>query len=212
MLKRIFTLSSLVLLSYASFAAQEVPSVESMQTSLSKAIPEIKVESVKPTPVAGFYEVTSGPAIFYVSQDGQHFFYGDLFEIKGDQIANLTELTRQEFVKEALAKIDPKTLITFPATTDKVIGVVTIGTDVDCGYCRKLHEEVPALNAAGITVRYVAFPGHRLARLLMKNQRPSGAQKILSKQLMMYLRANLHRHYPKNVNIPWLSITRLFKV
>ncbi len=74
MLKRIFTLSSLVLLSYTASAA-DTPSVETMQKNLSKAIPEIKVEAVKPTPVQGFYEVTSGPAIFYVSENGQYIFY-----------------------------------------------------------------------------------------------------------------------------------------
>jgi thiol:disulfide interchange protein DsbC len=155
MLKRIFTLSSLILISYATYA--DTPTVDSMQKMLSKAVPEIKVENVKPTPVKGFYEVTSGPSIFYVSEDGKFLFYGELFEIKNDTITSITEQTRQAAVKAELAKIDPKTFIVFPAS-DKEKAVITIGTDIDCGYCRKLHEEIPALNAAGITVRYIAFP------------------------------------------------------
>ncbi|MEW8601770.1 MAG: DsbC family protein [Candidatus Thiodiazotropha sp.] len=35
---------------------------------------------------------------------------------------------------------------------------ITVFTDIDCGYCRELHAEVPALNASGVDVRYVAFP------------------------------------------------------
>ncbi len=155
MLKRIFTLSSLVLISYATYA--DTPSVDSMQQMLIKAVPQINVDSVKPTPVKGFYEVTSGPSVFYVSEDGQYLFYGELFEIKNDTITSITEKSKQVYVKAELAKIDPKTFITFPAT-DKEKAVITIGTDIDCGYCRKLHEEIPALNAAGITVQYVAFP------------------------------------------------------
>jgi len=31
-------------------------------------------------------------------------------------------------------------------------------TDIDCGYCRKLHGEIDQFNAKGITVRYLAFP------------------------------------------------------
>ncbi len=85
------------------------------------------------------------------------FFIGELLALDNDKVVNLTEKTRQAFVKTALEKIDPKTFITFPAT-DKEKAVVYIGTDIDCGYCRKLHEEIPALNAAGITVRYIAFP------------------------------------------------------
>jgi thiol:disulfide interchange protein DsbC len=159
MLKQMFTWSSLLLLSYAAIAKETtLPSTQSMQQSLSKAIPEIQVESVKAAPINNFYEVTSGPNVFYVSNDLRYILYGELLELHGDQITNLTEVTRQEFVKKALAKIDPKTFIVFPATTDKKIATITIGTDIDCGYCTKLHQEIPALNAAGITVRYLAFP------------------------------------------------------
>lgn len=35
---------------------------------------------------------------------------------------------------------------------------ITVFTDTDCGYCQKLHSEVPQLNRLGVEVRYVAFP------------------------------------------------------
>ena len=35
---------------------------------------------------------------------------------------------------------------------------VTVFTDIDCPYCRRLHKEVPAMNELGIKVRYLAFP------------------------------------------------------
>ena len=31
-------------------------------------------------------------------------------------------------------------------------------TDIDCGYCQKLHQEIPRINELGITVRYLAYP------------------------------------------------------
>ncbi|MBL1917286.1 bifunctional protein-disulfide isomerase/oxidoreductase DsbC, partial [Klebsiella pneumoniae] len=31
-------------------------------------------------------------------------------------------------------------------------------TDITCGYCHKLHEQMSDYNALGITVRYLAFP------------------------------------------------------
>ncbi|MGL5148470.1 MAG: bifunctional protein-disulfide isomerase/oxidoreductase DsbC, partial [Plesiomonas shigelloides] len=36
--------------------------------------------------------------------------------------------------------------------------VVTVFTDITCGYCRKLHQEMADYNKLGITVRYLAFP------------------------------------------------------
>jgi thiol:disulfide interchange protein DsbC len=35
---------------------------------------------------------------------------------------------------------------------------VTIFTDVDCGYCRKLHNQIEEYNNLGITINYAAFP------------------------------------------------------
>ncbi len=35
---------------------------------------------------------------------------------------------------------------------------VTVFTDIDCGYCRKLHGEIAKYNDNGIRVRYLFFP------------------------------------------------------
>ena len=35
---------------------------------------------------------------------------------------------------------------------------MTIFTDVDCGYCRKLHNQIDEYNKLGITINYAAFP------------------------------------------------------
>ena len=56
-----------------------------------------------------------------------------------------------------------------------------IFTDVDCGYCRKLHKEVPALNKAGIEVRYLAFPRGGLQSSTSKKWRKHGVQWIAPK-------------------------------
>ena len=38
------------------------------------------------------------------------------------------------------------------------VASVLVFTDTDCGYCRKLHQEMADYNALGIEVRYVAYP------------------------------------------------------
>ena len=35
---------------------------------------------------------------------------------------------------------------------------MTVFTDVDCGYCRKLHNQIEEYNKLGITINYAAFP------------------------------------------------------
>ena len=35
---------------------------------------------------------------------------------------------------------------------------ISVFTDIDCGYCRKLHNEMHKYNELGIKVRYLAYP------------------------------------------------------
>jgi thiol:disulfide interchange protein DsbC len=35
---------------------------------------------------------------------------------------------------------------------------ITVFTDVDCPYCRKLHSEIAEYNALGVRVRYLPYP------------------------------------------------------
>ena len=57
--------------------------------------------------------------------------------------------------KEGLARFNDD-VIEFKAKDEKY--AITIFTDITCGYCRKLHNQIEEYNAMGITVRYLAFP------------------------------------------------------
>ena len=49
-----------------------------------------------------------------------------------------------------------KDMLVYKAKNEK--HVITVFTDVDCGYCRKLHNQMSEYNDLGITVRYLAYP------------------------------------------------------
>ena len=55
-----------------------------------------------------------------------------------------------------MKKIGPGEAIVFGPEKPKY--TITVFTDVDCPYCRKLHGEVEELGRKGVEVRYVAFP------------------------------------------------------
>lgn len=116
--------------------------------------PGQKAESVKPVKAPAFYEIVVGAEIVYVSEDGRYLFQGDLFDV--DARANLTEDARSVGRKKLISGVDVATMITYPAKPEKY--VVTIFTDIDCPYCRKLHMEMAEYNKRGITIRYLAFP------------------------------------------------------
>jgi thiol:disulfide interchange protein DsbC len=112
-------------------------------------------DSITATPINGIYEAKFGTELIYVSQDGRYFFSGDL--IDGSTRTNLSEQSRTVERKDMLAKVEEKDAVIFKAKGEQK-HLLTVFTDVDCGYCVKLHKEVPQLNEAGVSVRYLAYP------------------------------------------------------
>ena len=125
-----------------------------IKAAIAKKFPDITVDAVRASPMKGIYEVVMGGDTAYVSADGKFLIAGDMYEI--DSRTNLTEAGRQKTRVEALAKLDERDMIVFKPETVK--HTITVFTDVDCGYCRKLHSEVKQLNDLGVQVRYLAYP------------------------------------------------------
>lgn len=116
-----------------------------------------KVTSVAPSPVAGILEVQlNGTEYLYVSEDARYVFNGSLFEIRDSGPVNLSEQRVADVRAAGLKDIDNSELITFAAEDEKV--ALYVFTDVTCGYCRRLHQQMGQYNALGITIHYLAFP------------------------------------------------------
>jgi thiol:disulfide interchange protein DsbC len=122
--------------------------------NMAKLVPGLTAKAVSPTPVPGIYEVAVDGRILYLSGDGRYLFRGDLVDVL--ERTNLTEAKRKQTRKTELAKLDPAEMIIFKAADLK--HQVTIFTDVDCGYCAKLHRQMAEYNDLGIEIRYLAFP------------------------------------------------------
>lgn len=116
-----------------------------------------KVTAVAPSPVDGIYEVElNGVEQLYVSEDARYVFAGDLFEIRESGPVNLRE-ERVAGVRAAGFKdVDEADMITFAAEQERA--ELYVFTDVTCGYCRRLHQQMGKYNALGITIHYLAFP------------------------------------------------------
>ena len=143
------------------FATDVSGSVEDViRSSIEAARPQLVVQSVEPSPVPGLYntKVENGPTLF-VSEDGQYLLATDMYRVEPGQLVNLQEIERQQMRSELAAELDKNQddLIVY-SPEGEVKGVVNVFTDVDCGYCQKLHQEVAELNELGIELRYLAYP------------------------------------------------------
>ena len=124
------------------------------QKSLSRLSSDFEISDVKETPIKGIYQVTIGPDVIYMSRDGNYVLKGEILDIGNRR--NLTEDFHAQKRINLLNTIADSEYIEFSSTKTK--NHIYVFTDVDCGYCRKLHRDVPELNSMGIAVRYLAYP------------------------------------------------------
>jgi len=117
-------------------------------------VPHASVDSIRPAPMAGFYQVIASGHLVYVSNDGKYMLNGDLIDLGKKK--NITDDGWADFRKAELAKVPAADRIVFAPANPKYR--VTVFTDVNCAYCRQLHEHIAAFNKAGIAVEYVAWP------------------------------------------------------
>lgn len=124
---------------------------------LQQAIPQIPMVGIHKSEMPGLYEVTlgSGERVF-VTADANYFIAGDLFKLNDEGLVNLTDAKRDADRAKLIAGVDAADKITFTPKIKKAS--VTVFTDVDCGYCQKLHSEMASYLDEGIEISYLAFP------------------------------------------------------
>lgn len=128
-----------------------------IRQAVIKAMPGSEIDSISLSPVDGLYEVVVGPSLFYVSTDGRHLFNGNLYDLQAP--ANKRDLTEPKLAQArigAMRKVGDENMIVFKSPNQKY--AVSVFTDVDCGYCRKLHSEIDQYLAEGITIQYLFYP------------------------------------------------------
>jgi thiol:disulfide interchange protein DsbC len=122
----------------------------------SRLAKQLRVDpkDITATGIAGLYRVTLGPQILYLTADGKYALRGDLIQL--DTGRDLSSGDRAVARTAYLAGIGEKDMIVFPVPHPR--HVLTVLTDIDCGYCRQLAGDMPRLLASGVELRYLAFP------------------------------------------------------
>lgn len=145
--------------SSAKVAADNDPAVvEALQTNLTASGIEERIVSAVPTDMDGIYWVTvEGLPSFFTDKSGKHIIQGQIIAVGEAQPVDISAALTAKTAQEALKAVDKKEMIIYPAKGETK-SVIYAFTDADCGYCRKLHEEMDDINARGIEVRYLAWP------------------------------------------------------
>jgi thiol:disulfide interchange protein DsbC len=139
--------------SIASSADQPAPAVDP-RVELAKKIPGTTPDELHASPIPGMWEVVRGTDIAYVTSDGKYAISGDLYDLAKND--NLTEVRRKDIRMKLLATVPESDMLIFSPRDPKY--TVTVFTDVDCAYCRKLHSQIAEYNRLGVRVRYMFYP------------------------------------------------------
>lgn len=135
-------------------AAADADTEKRIASNLRAVFPDVEVTRIIESRVPGLYEVMLGPEVIYISGDGRYVLQGDLIDLQ--QRRNLSEERRSVARWDLLRNVPASEMIEFaPSNTEHAVYVFT---DISCGFCRKMHREMPELNRLGIAVRYLAFP------------------------------------------------------
>lgn len=130
--------------------------LEALKQRLSTNLKGVHVDDIRTTPMPGVYEIQSGMNFGYVSADGRYLIEGDLNDIVASK--SLTEDRRRLARADLMHQGSAEQAIEYAPTNVPTKYTITVFTDIDCGYCRKLHSHIADYNADGIAVRYLFFP------------------------------------------------------
>lgn len=121
---------------------------------MQKFFPDTQPDKISTTPIAGLYEVILGPKVYYITPDARYLMLANIIDLK-----NGASLTRPSLLEARLAAVDklgPQKMISFAPENPKY--TLTAFTDIDCGYCRKMHSQMQQYNQLGIAFNYLFYP------------------------------------------------------
>lgn len=154
---RRMTLLALPFFAAASFAnASSETQINKAELAERFAKLGLQVTDVVPSDIKGLVEVQSNGGVLFASPDGEYFIAGSLYQLDDNGGYQDVIAMRQAPINAAKVEAMKDSVIEFKADNEKY--VVTVFTDITCGYCVKLHRELQDYNKLGITVRYMAFP------------------------------------------------------
>jgi thiol:disulfide interchange protein DsbC len=149
-----YSLLAISLMGSSSVFAADDPELEEVRAKMNAMFDQIGPENVSRSPVDGWFTVHKGSIVAYVSADGRYLLQGDMIDLNNQ--VNLSEQARNTSRREVMSSLEDAQTILF--TPDEVKHRVTVFTDVDCTYCRKLHNQIDEYLAAGIEIRYLLYP------------------------------------------------------
>lgn len=145
--------AALALLAGTALAADDAE-LQHVRETVSGMFSGIEADDVFASEIDGWYTIRKGAIIAYISGDGRYLLQGDLIDLK--ESTNLSEKSRNGARAKMMSAVPEKELIVY--TPETVRHTVSVFTDIDCSFCRRLHSQLDDYMAEGIEIRYFLYP------------------------------------------------------
>lgn len=153
-LLRWVTIGLMMSLAFTSHADDSVNDHAQVRAAISQLIPNLPEMEIRPSAISGILEVRAETNVFYVSSNGEFLLNGPLYRLQRGE--NITEKRLAEYRQTLLKDIPGIKPVEYPA--DNAQQKVTVITDIDCPYCRRLHQDLDQYHAAGLDIEYLMLP------------------------------------------------------
>jgi len=151
---RIGACLALVLVAGQAFSAGDPNELQQVRETVSGMFSGIDAEDIYQSEIPGWYTIRKGAIIAYISADGRYLLQGDLIDLVHQ--TNLSEKDRNGARAKMMASVPDDEVIIFKP--EKVRHVVSVFTDIDCTFCRRLHSQIDEYMDEGIEIRYLLYP------------------------------------------------------
>lgn len=141
---------------FTTVALAEDADYSVVEEKIRTLVPTAKTVAIADSPVDGMLQVQINSDIIYVTDDAQYLFQGQLMDI--DTRTNITDQAKSGIRQTLLADVQDEDQIVFSPESGEAKYNLMVFTDIDCGYCRKLHNQIEEYNEEGIAIHYMAFP------------------------------------------------------
>lgn len=128
--------------------------VNELKNALAKRLPQYEVSRIDSTPIEGLYQVILSGQVIYMTKDARYMLDGNLVDLSTKK--NYSEDAMSEIRLSQLEQLGEENMVVY--TPETVKHTITVVTDIDCPYCRRLHSEMDQYLDGGIKVRYVFMP------------------------------------------------------
>jgi len=165
--------------------ADEATDISAIEKTVRKALPGTQIKTIQPAPIEGLVEIEAGQNILYADPTGRYLVVGSIYDIH-----TATDLTAER--KSATPRIEWSQLPLDAAVKYSNSGSQKLAVffDPDCGWCRKLHDQLKTLDDVEVfNIMYPVEGLHPSARtkaasILCATDRLAALDKTLTKQML----------------------------